>query len=126
VIGPLAKMRFLANENIEQPIVEALRRAGHDVQCVSEDAPGASDDEVMRMAAAGSRVLLTNDKDFCDLIYREGRTSSGTLLLRFKTQDGVRKAVLLLAALPEIERQLRGYFTVLGEPGARRRPLRRV
>ena len=117
-------MRFLANENIEQPIVEALRRAGHDVHCVGEAAPGASDDDVILTAAAESRVLLTNDKDFCDLVYREGRPSEGILLLRFRTQEGARKASLLLAALPKVEADLPGHFTVLGEPGARRRPLR--
>ena len=46
-------MRFLADENIEHPVVEALRSAGHDVASVADIAPGAPDEEVLRPRTAG-------------------------------------------------------------------------
>lgn len=57
-------MRLLANENVEQPVVDALRAAGHDVTCVGEAAPGARDEQVLHLANVEGRLLLTNDKDF--------------------------------------------------------------
>jgi len=44
--------RLLADENIPQPAVEALRAAGHDVHAILEDARGAPDETVLAAARA--------------------------------------------------------------------------
>jgi len=119
-------VRFLADENVEQPIVDALREAGHDVICVGEVAPGAADRDVLELANAQSRLLLTNDKDFGELSYREGLVSTGVVLLRFQTEDGSRKAALLLDALADAVDRFTGHFAVVAEDRARLRPLRRA
>jgi len=119
-------VRFLADENVEQPIVDALREAGHDVICVSEVVPGAPDRDVLGLANAQSRLLLTNDKDFGELSYREGLVSTGVVLLRFQTENGSRKAVLLLDALADTVDRLAGHFAVVVEGRVRLRPLRRA
>jgi predicted nuclease of predicted toxin-antitoxin system len=119
-------VRFLANENVEQPVVDSLRAAGHDVVCVGEVAPGARDEEVLRLANAESRLLLTNDKDFSELVYREGRVSGGIVLLRLETQDGRQKAARLAEILAGVEERLAGHFAVVSEERVRLRPLRRL
>ena len=43
-------MNFLADESIDKPIVEALRRKDFIVGYVSEMEPGISDDDVLRLA----------------------------------------------------------------------------
>jgi predicted nuclease of predicted toxin-antitoxin system len=43
-------MRFLADENCDFTVVEALRAAGHDVLCISEITPRAEDSEVIKIA----------------------------------------------------------------------------
>lgn len=48
--------RLLADENIPQPAVKALRAAGHDVHAIQEEAPGATDEEVLAAARAESRI----------------------------------------------------------------------
>jgi len=118
-------MRLLANENIEQPIVDLLRAEGHDVAYVSEVAPGAPDDEVLRVANAESRLVLTNDKDFGEMAFRERRVTAGIVLLRLQSQDGVEKANRLKKILPVIEEQVAGHFAVVTEERVRLRPLRR-
>jgi predicted nuclease of predicted toxin-antitoxin system len=55
---------FLANENVPGEVVDAVRRAGHDMTWVSELSPGAGDDDVLAMSLAESRILVTFDKDF--------------------------------------------------------------
>lgn len=119
-------MRLLANENVEQPIVDSLRAAGHDVACVAEVAPGARDEEVLRLANSESRLLLTNDKDFSELVYREGRVSAGIVLLRLQAQDGAQKAARLGDILPGVQERLAGHFAVISEERVRLRPLRRA
>lgn len=57
-------MKFLADENIDSPIVEKLRSRGFDVLSVDEYRKGISDDEVLRKAKDEDRVILTFDSDF--------------------------------------------------------------
>lgn len=58
-------MRFLADENVYAPMIEALRRAGHTVARAGElGLLGAPDERVFAAAARGRFVLLTLDKDF--------------------------------------------------------------
>jgi predicted nuclease of predicted toxin-antitoxin system len=76
-------MRLLASENFPRVAVEALRSAGHDVLWVRLEAPGATDERVLELARAESRVLLTFDKDFGELVLRGGRSASpGVVLFR--------------------------------------------
>lgn len=69
-------MNFLADENVDQQIVDQLRKNGHDVLYVIEMEPGISDDEVLARANRRGALLLTADKDFGELIFRQQRISS--------------------------------------------------
>ena len=54
--------RFYANENFPRPVVEELRRLGHDVLTIQETGKGGdavTDDEVLAFAAVGQRAVLT-------------------------------------------------------------------
>jgi predicted nuclease of predicted toxin-antitoxin system len=119
-------VRFLADENVEEPIVEALLAAGHDVVRVGEVGAGIPDRQVLELANRESRLLLTNDKDFGEFYYREGMISSGVVLLRLRTEDGARKAASLLAVISRAGDHLLGHFAVIAEAGVRFRPLRHV
>jgi len=55
-------MKFLANENIERPIVDQLRLKGFEVKYLLELRPRLSDDEVIKMAKEDDLILITNDK----------------------------------------------------------------
>ena len=76
-------MRFLADESCDFAPVRALHAAGHDVVAVSEVARGAEDSVVIELARSEQRVLLTEDKDFGQLVFAAARQSSGVVLLRW-------------------------------------------
>jgi len=57
-------LKFLADENIDQPIVEKLRSREFDITAVEEEIKGASDIEVLKKAVNEERVLITFDRDF--------------------------------------------------------------
>ena len=76
-------MRFLADESCDFAVVRALRGAGHDVLAVVEVAQGADDRTVIARARDEQRVLLTEDKDFGQLVYADGEGSTGVVLIRF-------------------------------------------
>jgi predicted nuclease of predicted toxin-antitoxin system len=78
-------MRFLADEGCDFAVVYALRASGHDVLAVSEVNPRAEDSEVIRLAVREKRILLTEDKDFGQLVYSHGQKTLGIIFLRFPT-----------------------------------------
>ena len=107
---------------VEQPVVEALRAAGHDVVALTEGPRGLTDDEILHRAEAESRALVTNDKDFGELVFRLRRTAAGVVLLRLATEDGVRKAERLTQVMPTVQTRLAGHFGVVTDQRVRLRP----
>ena len=89
-------MRFLADESCDFSVVEALREAGFDVVSIAEVFPRATDLRVIELAVEDSRILLTEDKDFGQLVYASAKTSAGVVLIRFPTgaRQGLPSAVL--------------------------------
>jgi antitoxin FitA len=76
-------MNFLADESCAGPVVRTLREAGHDVAVIAEVARGATDEQVLERALNEKRVLITEDRDFGELVYARGRSSAGVILVRF-------------------------------------------
>ena len=75
-------MRWLADECVDAALVHRLRGAGHDVIYAAEVASGATDAQILRRANDEDRLLLTEDKDFGEFIFRLHMTVPGLLLLR--------------------------------------------
>ena len=63
-------MKFLADECCDTGLVASLRKDGHDVLYVTEKKAGAIDDEILSDAYKEERILITEDKDFGELVYR--------------------------------------------------------
>lgn len=82
-------MRFLADESCDFAVVRALREAGHDVLAVAELDPGAEDLYVIERALREQRVLLTEDKDFGQLVFASRRPAAGVVFIRYAS--GVRE-----------------------------------
>ena len=76
-------MRFLADECCDFSVVRALRSAGHDVSAVSEFQQRSVDQQLMELAHAEGRILLTEDKDFGWLAHVKQVDNPGVILIRF-------------------------------------------
>jgi predicted nuclease of predicted toxin-antitoxin system len=100
-------------------VVRALRLDGHDVLAVSEFQQRSVDQEVIELALAENRLLLTEDKDFGRLVFAARVDSPGVILIRFPAfarrtlPDAVRRFVA------ERGSQLGKAFVVL-QPGSTR------
>ena len=57
-------MQFIADENIAEPIVTALRELQIDVLSISELMPGCFDSEVLSFANKNNSIIITSDKDY--------------------------------------------------------------
>jgi predicted nuclease of predicted toxin-antitoxin system len=74
-------MRLLADECIAGTLIKQLRLRGLDIESVAETAPGSTDDEVLARSLETGRVLLTEDYDFAQLIFRFRRKALGVIII---------------------------------------------
>lgn len=109
-------MKFLADESCPGPVVRALREANYDVVAIAETAAGATDEQVLDCALAEGRMLITEDRDFGNLVYARGRRSPGVILLRFPNGARLARPATLLEAIIVLGSRLQNAFTVV-EPG---------
>jgi predicted nuclease of predicted toxin-antitoxin system len=80
---------------------------------VGEGAKGLSDAEVMTLALQEGRLLLTEDKDFGDLVFRRERAVPGVVLVRIGSDNPSRKAARLTAAIEKYGEGLFGRYMVI-------------
>jgi len=78
-------MRLLANENFPLKSTHILRAAGFDVKVVGVEFAGIADREVIKIAIEEERTIVTFDRHYGDLIFRQGyRPSAGVIYLRWR------------------------------------------
>jgi predicted nuclease of predicted toxin-antitoxin system len=116
-------VRWLADECVAAPLVALLRTDGHDVLYVAEAAAGLSDPDVIALALREKRLLLTEDKDFGDLVFRRGREVPGVVLMRIDSDNSVLKAERLTAVIERYGEGLFGRYMVIEEGRFRSRRL---
>jgi predicted nuclease of predicted toxin-antitoxin system len=114
---------LLVNENFPHPATLRLREAGLDVLAIAGLKPGMLDPEVLALASAQSRWLITFDRDYGELAFaRRMPTPPAIILMRLASYRAAEAADLLLRALQAPD-ELLGRFTVLGSDNTRSRPL---
>ena len=106
-------MKLFADESVDRPIVERLRQDGHEVLYVAEMAPSISDGEVLGQANSLEAVLLTADKDFGELVYRQGRIHSGVILIRLAGVSSEAKVTIVSTAIRDRGADLSDGFSVI-------------
>ena len=100
-------------------VAEWLRASGHEVFSVYEEARGLGDDEVIGAAYDGDYILVTNDKDFGEKVYRERRPHKGVVLMRLNDERAANKVEVLRRLLKEYADRLAGNFVVVTEKRVR-------
>lgn len=109
-------MRLVADENCDFSVVIDLRLAGYDVVSITEQMAGADDETVIDFARSERRLLLTEDKDFGQLVFAAARQNSGVILIRYPASARSALSGAVLKLLSDSGESLYSRFAVL-EPG---------
>jgi predicted nuclease of predicted toxin-antitoxin system len=112
-------MRFLVDECTGPAVAQWLRERGHDVFSVFEQGRGMDDDEVIHRASTENRILVTNDKDFGEKVYRERRPHRGVVLLRLEDERAENKIAVMQRLLDNHASRLADQFVVVTETAVR-------
>jgi predicted nuclease of predicted toxin-antitoxin system len=114
---------FLADECCDTGLVASLREHGHDVFYVLEENAGATDDEILWRAYNENRILITEDKDFGELVYRLKKLARGIVLIRIDVRKRHLKWPRLKRLIEKHKDHLPGHFVVVDAEKFRLRPL---
>ncbi|MBC8262696.1 MAG: DUF5615 family PIN-like protein [Anaerolineales bacterium] len=112
-------MRFLVDECTGPAVARWLREQRHDVFSVYEQARGMDDNDVIRKAFEEDWILITNDKDFGEKVYRERQLHRGVVLLRLDDERAASKIDTLRRLLRDYADRLANRFVVVTETTVR-------
>ena len=110
---------FLADECFAGPLVRAMRTAGFDVSRLADSASGASDEQILAVAFAQDRILLTEDNDFGDLVVRLRLPTHGVVRVALKSLARADRGSRLVKGVTELGHKVRGALITI-EPNRTR------
>lgn len=116
-------MKFLVDESTGIKISHFLSKLGYDSISVTEKYLGSSDRSILKIAEVEKRIIITNDKDFGDLIFYHQLNSHGVVLLRLANESVQNKIKIIRILLDRYRNNLKGNFLVVTENGIRMRKL---
>ena len=112
-------MRFLVDECTGPKVAEWLHGQGHEIFSVFDEARGIEDDVVIEKAYAESWILITNDKDFGEKVYRERRPHRGVIIMRLEDERAANKIEVLRRLLEGYADRLADRFVVVTDTRVR-------
>ena len=117
-------MNFVADESIDQQIVQRLREEGYSLEYIVETGPGISDEDVLELAKRKGAILLTADKDFGEIVFRQRKVTEGVILIRLAGQSQESKALVVSSIVKRHGEELYRAFSVITPGGIRiRKPI---
>ena len=113
-------MKFLLDENISKLTAKFLTQLGHIILRVKEINPGMEDYQVLELALKEQAIIITLDKDYGELVFKEGKAYSGVLFLRLEnqTQDNIINTLRWLLSIYS-DRKLTNKFVTVTEKDGR-------
>jgi predicted nuclease of predicted toxin-antitoxin system len=114
-------LRLLVDESAGKEVAAYLRRHGYDVVSVTEVFPQADDSWILQYAVSDRRIVITNDKDFGDMVFRDQGEHCGIILLRLSNTSATVKKQVALHVIQRYGEELVGAFCVASEKRSRLR-----
>ena len=115
----MARPKLLLDENIGIIVAAALREKGYDVTSILEDTPGSTDQEVLGLAKKEKRIVVTLDRDFGSLVFRDSERHVGVLFLRLRKENTKTVIRVINSVLSQYGSKLKGKFIVASESSIR-------
>ncbi len=112
-------MRFIVDECTGPKVAQWLREHNHEVFSVYEEARGIDDDAIIHKAFDENWLLITNDKDFGEKVYRERRPHRGIIFLRLEDERAASKIGVLRRLLEAYADKLPDNYVVVTETQVR-------
>lgn len=114
---------ILADENIEDYLIDTLLAEGFEVFSIKRELRGMQDLDIADYSLQPPRIILTEDKDFGDIVFANKKKLCGVILLRYHFSETQTINGILLKFLKENKHNLLGNFITISVNKIRTRPL---
>lgn len=108
-------MKFLVDECVGHSVAQWLNQNNFDAISIYDATPGINDNLVLKQAFSENRILITSDKDFGEMIFKNNQEHCGILLLRLIDERPANKIQILSIVLQNHAQDLMGNFVVATE-----------
>jgi predicted nuclease of predicted toxin-antitoxin system len=112
-------MRVVVDERTGPSVARWLESMGHDVVSIYDEAPRLPDEDILAFAVRNDRVVITSDKDFGDIVYRESQQHRGIIFLRLADNTVAAKVAALDRFFQQPPEDISRCFVVVTERGIR-------
>ncbi|MEM6877149.1 MAG: DUF5615 family PIN-like protein [Bacteroidota bacterium] len=114
-------MKLLADENFPVASFKALKTKDYDIRHIGVELSSIRDEEVISIAIAEDRIILTFDRDFGELVFKEGYRPKGVVYFRWKEFRPLEPGEFIDELIQEKRIELDGNFTVIDPDQIRQR-----
>jgi predicted nuclease of predicted toxin-antitoxin system len=119
----VSEIKFLADVNVEKPIVNYLSKQGYDIKWIPDYDCEMFDEELLQMANEEQRILITNGKGFGALVIMQKKLSAVAILFRIKGQGSQEKIKLMKKLLMGYRDKLLNHYVIVSKSKIRIIPL---
>ena len=116
-------LKFLIDESSGKRLADFLKEKGFDTVYVGDWLRGANDENILQKSSQEDRILVTNDSDFGELIFRWKKPSSGIIFLRLMTDNPSNRLKVALFLIQTLNKKLKKRFIVASENKVRIRDM---
>ncbi len=104
---------IIADENLESYWIELLRKKQYPVLSIAESCPQITDPEVAELARKHKGILITEDKDFGELIFAHGIPKLTVVFLRYDQPNYSQIENAVLETIEKYSNQESPYFITI-------------
>jgi predicted nuclease of predicted toxin-antitoxin system len=117
-------MKLLANENFPLPSFYFIQNSGLEIESITLLSPGISDLEVLEKAVVDNQIILTFDRDYGELIYKNQLPKPlGIVFFRLQPVNPLEVGEIFLDLIRNTDIHLSGMFTTIERNKIRQRPI---
>ncbi|TVR36123.1 MAG: hypothetical protein EA390_00970 [Balneolaceae bacterium] len=114
---------IVTDENIDQFLINHLDTMAYEVFSIRKHCPGISDREVIKLVKTKKALLITEDKDFGELVFAHNIKDCSVILLRYEKSDFEQIKKNLVKALQIYYKDPHHYFITITKDKTRVRNL---
>jgi predicted nuclease of predicted toxin-antitoxin system len=108
-------LKFIVDECTGDGVAQWLKKRGFEVYSVYTENKGAEDEWILEKSFEENYIVITNDKDFGELVFRKGKGHRGVIFLRLKNEMTENKISVIQNVLNKFKDHLSTSFIVASE-----------
>ncbi|MBI2107616.1 DUF5615 family PIN-like protein [Candidatus Woesearchaeota archaeon] len=116
-------LKFIVDESSGRKLADSLEEKGYDVVYAGDSLRGLEDEKILQCGDTEDRILITNDTDFGELVFRFRKFHKGVILLRLRVDNASNRLKAVLFLVGQTGANLKNKFVIVSEDKIRIRKL---